>query len=101
MHNETMQEIQTTSGANASRETFEDEFETIADYHRKAAHHFAAAAKFHLAAAQSDEDGDEVAQAMHAYQAYQHQLNAVQYAEIAVMESDALEELDATVDMAG
>lgn len=70
----------------------EEEFESIADHHRMAAHHFMAAAKHHLAAAQADEEGNEEGQAAHAWLAYRHQLNGVQYAEIAAMDSDALED---------
>ena len=40
-----------------SPEAFEDEFETIGDYHRKAAHYFSQAAKHHLAAAAADDEG--------------------------------------------
>jgi hypothetical protein len=70
----------------------DEEFETIGDYHRMAAHHFEAAAKHHLAAAAADDEGDEETNARHALLAYRHQLNGVQYAEIAQMESDTLEQ---------
>jgi hypothetical protein len=64
-----------------------------------AARHFAAAAKHHLAAATADDEGDNEATARHAYMAYRHQLNAVQYAEIATMDNDSLEEeFDAEAD---
>jgi hypothetical protein len=70
----------------------EDDFETIGDYHRMAAHHFSAAAKHHLAAADADDEGNEEANARHALLAYRHQLNGVQCAEIAMMESDTLDD---------
>jgi hypothetical protein len=70
----------------------EDDFETIGDYHRMAAHHFTAAAKHHLAAADADDEGNEEANARHALLAYRHQLNGVQCAEIAMMESDTLDD---------
>jgi hypothetical protein len=57
-----------------------------------AAHHFQAAAKHHLAAATADDDGDAETQARHAFLAYRHQLNGVQCAEIAMMESDTLDD---------
>ena len=66
----------------------EDEFESLGDYHRMAAHHFEAAAKHHLAAAEADEQGDDLLREQHAYRAYRHQLNGIQYAEIAAMDSD-------------
>jgi len=72
----------------------DDDFETIGDYHRMAAHHFSAAAKHHMAAAAADDDGEDESTARHAFLAYRHQLNAVQFAEIATMESDPLEEDD-------
>lgn len=79
--------------ANATaQELAEEDFETIGDYHRMAAHHFQAAAKHHLAAATADDDGDEETQARHAFLAYRHQLNGVQCAEIAMMESDTLDD---------
>ena len=75
-----------------AQELAEEDFETIGDYHRMAAHHFQAAAKHHLAAATADDDGDEETQARHAFLAYRHQLNGVQCAEIAMMESDTLDD---------
>ena len=76
--------------------TFETEAatsESIGDYHRMAARHFAAAAKHHLAAATADDDGDNDTSALHAHLAYRQQLNGVQCAEIAVMDSETLEDL--------
>jgi hypothetical protein len=73
-------------------EPLEEDFETIGDYHRLAAHHFQAAARHHLAAGDADDDGDEESSARHAYLAYRHQLNGVHFGEVATMESDALED---------
>jgi len=83
------------SGASAelTEEHFEGEFETAGEYHRMAAMHFSAAAKRHLAAAAADDEGDNESTARHAFQAFRHQLNAVQYAEIAVMDNDSLEDV--------
>ena len=39
-----------------------------------------------------DDEGDDEANARHAHLAYRHQLNAVQYAEIAVMDNESLED---------
>jgi hypothetical protein len=75
-----------------SEDLSDEDFETIGDYHRMAAHHFSAAAKHHLAAALADDEGDDTAIARHAHLAYRHQLNGVQCAEIAAMESDALDD---------
>jgi len=73
-------------------EEFTDEEDTIGDYHRMAAHHFNACAKHHMAAAHADDEGNEEAAVKHAHLAYRHQLNAVQYAEIAAMESESLDD---------
>ena len=70
----------------------DDGFESIGDHHRMAAHHFSAAARHHLAAAVADDEGDDEANARHAHLAFRHQLNAVQYAEIAVMDNESLED---------
>ena len=78
--------------SHVAAETGDEEFEAIADYHRMAAEHFQAAANHHQAAASADEDGDDAAYSRHALLAYRHQLNGVQYAEIALIESDSLED---------
>ena len=78
---------------NESVEDFSDEeVGSAGDHHRMAAHHFSAAAKHHLAAAAADDEGDDEANARHAHMAYRHQLNGVQYAEIAVMDNESLED---------
>lgn len=71
----------------------DDEFESVGDHHRAAAHHFAAAARHHLAAAAADDEGDEEIADRHSFLAYRHRLNGVQYAEIAVMDSESLEDV--------
>jgi hypothetical protein len=73
-------------------EELDDEVDTAGELHRLAAHHFAAAAKYHLLAATADDEGDNEANARYAHLAYRHQLNGTQYAEIAVMDNDSLEE---------
>jgi hypothetical protein len=73
-------------------EELDDEIDTAGELHRLAAHHFAAAAKYHLLAATADDEGDNEANARYAHLAYRHQLNGTQYAEIAVMDNDSLEE---------
>jgi hypothetical protein len=93
MSNDPKLEIQISALDQHAPEAFDEEYETVGDYHRKAAQYFAQAAKHHLAAAAADDDGDEAALEMHAFKAYRNQLNGVQCAEIAVMESD--EDIDA------
>ena len=52
----------------------------------------AVAAKHHLAAAVSNDEDDVDANARHAFLAYRHQLNGAQYAEIAVMDNESLDD---------
>jgi hypothetical protein len=73
-------------------EGFDEDFESPSECHRSAAYHFLQAAKQHSLAAQAWESGDQNATDMHSFMAYRHQLNAVQYAEIAVMEVQGLDE---------
>jgi hypothetical protein len=77
----------------SAEDFLEQENESIGDYHRMAARHFAAAAKHHLAAATADDNGDDERGALHAHLAYRQQLNGVQCAEIAVMDSETLEDM--------
>ena len=77
---------------NAADDLLDDDFESIGEYHRMAAHHFTAAAKHHLAAAEAHNDGEAESSARHALLAYRHQLAGTQYAEVAVMEGDSLDD---------
>jgi hypothetical protein len=92
MTNENTPVIPVDTTVELTEKYFEEDFETPGEYHRMAALHFSAAAKHHLAAATADDDGDSASTARHAFQAFRHQLNAVQYAEIAVMDNESLEE---------
>jgi len=93
MTNENAPVTESETGAELTEENFEEEFETAGEYHRMAAMHFSAAAKHHLAAAVADDEGDNESTARHAFQAFRHQLNAVQYAEVAIMDNDGLEDV--------
>lgn len=92
MTNENHPDTQENSSGELTGDNLGDEFETTAEYHRMAALHFSAAAKHHLTAAAFDDEGDSESTARHAFQAFRHQLNAVQYAEIAVMDNDSLDD---------
>jgi len=52
------------------------------------------AAKEHELAADAYDAGDQTASELHSFKAYRHQLNAVQYSEIAVMEAFELNEIN-------
>jgi hypothetical protein len=73
---------------------FVDDFESPAESHRMAAYHFKQAYMQHELAASAYESGDQNATDMHAFIAYRHQLNAVQFAEIAVMEVQGIDEIE-------
>jgi len=76
----------------------DEEYETLADYHRMASLHYAQAAKHHSLAADADDHGHDESRNSHSFLAYRHQLVANQYAEMAVIESDDLgEEVDVDV----
>lgn len=92
MTNETPLDSGANSAAKFQSKNIEEEFETTGDHHRMAAQHFSAAAKHHLLAAAADDDGDDEVNARHAYLAYRHQLSAVQYGEIALMDNESLED---------
>lgn len=92
MTNETTPYAPENPDAEMPEDDLDGEFETAAEYHRMAALHFSAAAKHHLAAAEADDEDNAESTAQHAFQAFRHQLNAVQYAEIAVMDNDALDD---------
>ncbi len=75
---------------------FTDDLDSPCESHRMAAYHFKQAYLQHELAASAYESGDQNATDMHAFIAYRHQLNAVQFAEIAVMDvqgSDEIEEV--------
>lgn len=91
MTNESPLDSGANSAAKFQSENIE-ELETTGDHHRMAAQHFSAAAKHHLLAAAADDDSDDEVNARHAYLAYRHQLTAVQYAEIAVMDNESSED---------
>ena len=59
-----------------------------ADLHRLAAHHFAAASRHQLVAAEADEADDVQGAGYQAYLAYGHQIQAVSYAEEAAVRDE-------------
>lgn len=85
------QTLDIPADADIDNEFLDEDTESVGDLHRIAAQHFSAAAEHHLAAATADDEGDIDALSRHAYLAYRHQLNAVQYAEIAALDNDALD----------
>jgi hypothetical protein len=90
-----MQAAQTSFEADidGAENDIDDDFESVGDHHRAAAEHFAAAARHHLAAAEAEDAGDVDAADRHAYLAYRQRLNGAQYAEIAVMDSERVQDV--------
>ena len=65
---------------------FDDVYESPSDCHRAAAYHFREAAKQQELAAEACDNANHDDADLHAFNAYRHQLNAIQYAEMAVMD---------------
>ena len=49
----------TENNAPTMDDAFDEDSDTIGDYHRMAAHHFQASATHHMAAASADDDGND------------------------------------------
>lgn len=64
-----------------------EELDSPSSNHRMAAYHFNEAAREHELAADAFDAGDQNLTEIHSFRAYRHQLNAVQYSEIAYMEA--------------
>ena len=77
------QDAEITFGAPvaSSEDNSGDEYESVGDHNRAAARH-------HLAAADAEEEGNSDTADRHAYLAYRQRLSGVQYAEIALMDSE-------------
>jgi hypothetical protein len=92
-----MSEITHVNVSEEHLEDFEDIYESPSDCHRAAAYHFRQAAKQQDLAAQACDNANQDEADLHAFNAYRHQLNAIQYAEMAVMDvqgEDETEEAD-------
>jgi len=81
-----MSEITTTQVSEEVLEEFDDIYESPSDCHRAAAYHFKEAAKQQELAAEACDNANQDEADLHAFNAYRHQLNAIQYAEMAVMD---------------
>lgn len=88
-----MSEIKHDDGNTVVQE-FTDEFESPSENHRMAAYHFKQAYLHHELAATAYDSDDKNATDMHAFIAYRHQLNGIQFAEIAVMEVQGIDEIE-------
>ena len=75
-------------------EEYEEEFETPAELHRMAAYHLMQASKQHELAAEAFENDDQVTCDLHALRAYKHELNGMQYSEMAMMDADDIDDIE-------
>jgi len=81
-----MSEVNQVSVSEEITEEFDDIYESPSDCHRAAAYHFRQAAKQQELAAEACDNANQDEADLHAFNAYRHQLNAIQYAEMAVMD---------------
>ena len=75
-------------------EEYEEEFETPAELHRMAAYHFMQASKQHELAAEAFENDDQITCDLHSLRAYKHELNGRQYSEMAMMDTDDIDDIE-------
>jgi hypothetical protein len=81
-----MSEINKAHESEEALEEFDDIYESPSDCHRAAAYHFKEAAKQQELAAEACDNANQDEADLHAFNAYRHQLNAIQYSEMAVMD---------------
>lgn len=73
---------------------YEDEIETPGELHRLAAYHLMQAAKQHEIAADASDKDDQITCDLHALRAYKHELNARQYSEMAMIDTDDIDDIE-------
>jgi hypothetical protein len=73
---------------------YQDVFETQGELHRMAAYHLMQAAKQHEIAADAFDKDDQITCDLHALRAYKHELNARQYSEMAMMNSNDIDDIE-------
>jgi hypothetical protein len=75
-------------------EEFQEELETPSELHRMAAYHLMQAAKQHEIAANALDNDDQVTCDLHALRAYKHEINGRQYSELAMMDTNDIDDID-------
>ena len=75
-------------------DTYEEEIDTPSEMHRMAAYHFMEAAKQHEIAANALDNDDQITCDLHSLRAYKHELNARQYSEIAMMDTNDIDDVE-------
>jgi hypothetical protein len=73
---------------------YQDVFETPGELHRMAAYHLMQAAKQHEIAADAFDKDDQITCDLHALRAYKHELNARQYSEMAMLDTNDIDDIE-------
>jgi hypothetical protein len=73
---------------------YQDVFETPSEFHRMAAYHLMQAAKQHEIAADAFDKDDQITCDLHALRAYKHELNARQYSEMAMLDTNDIDDIE-------
>ena len=73
---------------------YQDEIETPSEMHRMAAYHFMQAAKQHEMAANALDNDDQITCDLHSLRAYKHEINARQYSEMAMMDTNDIDDVE-------
>jgi hypothetical protein len=73
---------------------YQEEIETPSELHRMAAYHLMQAAKQHEIAANSLDNDDQITCDLHSLRAYKHEINARQYSEMAMMDTNDIDDVE-------
>jgi len=73
---------------------YQEEIETPSEMHRMAAYHLMQAAKQHEIAANAFDNDDQITCDLHSLRAYTHEINARQYSEMAMMDTNDIDDVE-------
>jgi hypothetical protein len=73
---------------------YQEEIETPSEMHRMAAYHLMQAAKQHEIAANALDNDDQITCDLHSLRAYKHEINARQYSEMAMMDTNDIDDVE-------
>ena len=75
-------------------EEYPEELETPSELHRMAAYHLMQAAKQHEIAANALDNDDQITCDLHSLRAYKHEINGRQYSELAMMDTNDIDDIE-------
>ena len=75
-------------------EEYPEELETPSELHRMAADHLMQAAKQHEIAANALDNDDQITCDLHSLRAYKHEINGRQYSELAMMDTNDIDDIE-------